>query len=774
MNLKKTVEQMKLKDKINLCTGKDFWRTREMKKYGIKSIMMADGPHGLRCQPGKADMVGVNNSVKATCFPTAVTSGATWNPELLKKEGAAIGIEALKNGVSIVLGPGCNIKRNPLGGRNFEYFSEDPYLSGKMAAAYIKGQQATGVMSCIKHFAVNNQEYKRQNGNSILDERTLREIYLKPFEIAVKEAQPKTLMCAYNKVNGEHCSDSKKLLTDILRNEWGFDGLVITDWGGLNDRIEGFRAGCDLNMPGGSNFMTNATAKAVKKGGLDEACIDNSVLRLLKILEDSKTDTTLSFDEQAHSNLALEIAQQGAVLLKNQDNILPAKCEDITLFGALCEHVRYQGAGSSHINPFEVTKVTEAMSSVPFYPCSDEFGNVTEDGLKLAEEKASLCKTAVVVVGLPENYESEAFDRAHISLPEGYNKLVKTVAKANPNTVVVLMGGSAMELPWLDEVKSVLYMGLAGQVAGAAVANIITGKVNPSGKLTETWPLSYDDVPSKETFGKKNTEYREGIFVGYRYYDSADKAVAFPFGHGLSYSNYEYSDIEIKENKLTFTLKNTGEKEGAEVAQIYVTPPEKGIFRAKKELRAFKKVYLKAGESRKLEFEIEDSWFEVWADNSFKKLGGDYKIQAGSSVRDIRLARNISVEGDEGCLPQSKNSGWYKTLSGLPDRESWQTLMGKSVPEAKENKKGSFTLDNTCAEMKDSSLLVKLIYHCAKIYIGLNTKGKKDDTNTSYKMLVACATDCPVRALVINGGGWVKDWMAKVILKCANGFIKRN
>ena len=519
MDIQQIISTMTLEDKISLCTGGDFWHTKAMPQYGIPAIMMSDGPHGLRCQAAEADMIGINESLPATCFPTAVTAGATWNRKLYAAEGEAIGREGAAAGVSVVLGPGCNIKRNPLGGRNFEYISEDPYFAGKMAAAFIRGQQSAGVASSVKHFAVNSQEYKRQNGDSQLDERTFREIYLTPFEIAVKEGNPGTVMCSYNKINGIHASDSKALLTDILRNEWGFDGLVVTDWGALNDRIEGYKAGCDLNMPGGSKFMEKAALDAVHSGELDEAYIDATVERILRLVEKSQGIPAPQIDWDTHHALALKVAEQGAVLLKNEDNILPLAESDMALIGYMAANLRYQGSGSSHINPTKLINISDALPCVPCCACGDKLGNVTEQELRDAVEAAKKQKIAVVVVGLPDSYESEAFDRDHMRLPEGHNKLVEAVAKANPNTVVVLLGGSAMELPWADQVKAILYMGLPGQAGGEAAANLLTGKANPCGKLTETWPLFYEDVISKDTFGKKNTEYREGIYVGYRYYD---------------------------------------------------------------------------------------------------------------------------------------------------------------------------------------------------------------------------------------------------------------
>ena len=772
MDIQQIISTMTLEDKISLCTGGDFWHTKAMPQYGIPAIMMSDGPHGLRCQAAEADMIGINESLPATCFPTAVTAGATWNRKLYAAEGEAIGREGAAAGVSVVLGPGCNIKRNPLGGRNFEYISEDPYFAGKMAAAFIRGQQSAGVASSVKHFAVNSQEYKRQNGDSQLDERTFREIYLTPFEIAVKEGNPGTVMCSYNKINGIHASDSKALLTDILRNEWGFDGLVVTDWGALNDRIEGYKAGCDLNMPGGSKFMEKAALDAVHSGELGEAYIDATVERILRLVEKSQGIPAPQIDWDTHHALALKVAEQGAVLLKNEDNILPLAESDMALIGYMAANLRYQGSGSSHINPTKLINISDALPCVPCCACGDKLGNVTEQELRDAVEAAKKQKIAVVVVGLPDSYESEAFDRDHMRLPEGHNKLVEAVAKANPNTVVVLLGGSAMELPWADQVKAILYMGLPGQAGGEAAANLLTGKANPCGKLTETWPLFYEDVISKDTFGKKNTEYREGIYVGYRYYDKAKKSVRYPFGHGLSYTTFAYSDLIVRDRKVSVQVKNTGAVSGAEVVQLYIAAPKGGIFCPVRELKGFERVELKPGESKTVEFTLDDRSFAIWSEG-WKIPGGTYTVQIGASSRDIHLEQSIEIAGEEIAIPAWQAGSWYETMEGRPSREEWEKLMGHPVPVISEPKKGQFTMDSTCMEMKEHSFVMKIQYMVTENIIAKGFGGKKDMSDPSYKMMITCATDCPMRSVVISSGGMMNDSLAQGMLHMANGhYIK--
>lgn len=771
MNIPKVISQMSLGDKIAFCTGADFWQTKQMEQYGIPSMMMADGPHGLRCQKEETDMVGVNKSLPATCFPAAVTAGATWNRELYAAEGEAIGREALAAGVSVVLGPGCNIKRNPLGGRNFEYISEDPYQAGKMAAAFIRGQQSTGAASSLKHFAANSQEYKRMNGDSQMDERTLREIYLTAFEIAVKEGRPGTVMCAYNKINGEHCSDSRKLLTDILRADWGFDGMVVTDWGAMNDRIAGFKAGCDLNMPGGSDYMEQAAAAAVKNGTLLEADVDASVERILRLVEKAQEAKAADVDWEAHHALAQKVAEQGAVLLKNEDGILPLRASDVVLIGHMAKEIRYQGSGSSHINPTKLVNLTDALPEVPFVPCCDALGNVSSGGLQEAVSAAKNHRIAVVVAGLPDAYESEALDREHMGLPEGHNRMIEAVAAANLNTVVVLLGGSAMELPWADRVKAILYMGLPGQAGGEAIANLLTGKANPSGKLTETWPVSYSDVISKDTFGKRNVEYREGIYVGYRYYDKAGKSVRYPFGHGLSYTTFTYSDMKVDGRKISVKITNTGAVKGAEVVQLYIAPPKNGLFRPEKELKGFARVELEPGETKTVTFELDDRSFAVWNDG-WKIPGGTYTVQIGASSRDIRLQANIEVAGEAVPAPTWQTGSWYETLNAQPSREEWEKLMGHPVTIAPEPKKGQFTMDNSCLEMKDSSFVMKIQYKVTENIIAKQC-GTKDPSDPQFRMMLVSATDCPMRAAVINSTGKMSDALGQGLLHMANGrFLK--
>ena len=762
-----SIQHMKTNEKIALGTGADAWHTRSFPQYNLPSIMMSDGPHGVRCQRGATDMLGVHNSEPATCFPPAVTAGATWNPELYAAEGEAIGKEALSMGVSVVLGPGCNIKRNPLGGRSFEYLSEDPVHAGTMAAAFINGQQSTGAVSCLKHFAVNSQEYKRMNGDSLVDERTLREIYLKPFEIAVKESHPGTVMCAYNKVNGTYCSDNQWLLTEVLRDEWGFDGLVMTDWGAMNDRIAAYKAGCDLTMPGGHRYMNKAVEKAIEDGRLSMEALDRSVQRVLDLTARCRTEGD-PVDLDDHHVLAQLIAEQGAVLMKNEDGILPCDEKDMVLIGFMAKNMRYQGAGSSHINPVKVIQPVDAMPDVPWVDAGNALGEVSAAQMAAAVEAADQYRVPVVMIGLPETWESEGFDREHMRLPEGYNKLAEAVCDVNPNTVVVLFAGCVCELPWADKAGAILYMGLPGQAGGQAAANLLTGRAVPSGKLTETWPLTYDDVISRKTFGMKNPEYREGLYVGYRYYNTAGMKVRYPFGHGLSYTTFSYENLIIQEETVSFDIVNTGEICGAEVVQLYVKPPRVGIYRPAMELKAYQRVELEPGERSHIVIPIEESWFQIW-EREWKTGFGTYDIAVGSSSRDIRLEGQYSVRGRYVNAPRWQKGSWYETLNGEPEREVWEQLMGRDIPEEKEPVRGEYTMNSTLLEMQKDSRIIRLMCKATKWFIGRGFKGEKSMEDPAYKMMITCALDCPIRSMIMNSGGALGEGLAKWLVKRANG-----
>lgn len=768
------LHELSLRQKIRLCTGGDFWHTRAYPRAGIPAVKVADGPHGIRCQAGKGDMLGLNEALPATCFPTAVTAAGSWDPALLEREGRAIGEEGGALGLAAVLGPGANIKRDPRCGRNFEYFSEDPLLSGRLAAAWIRGEQSAGPACSLKHFAANNQEAFRSNGDSQVDQRTLREIYLRSFEIAVKEGKPRTVMCAYPRLNGVFCSDNRWLLTEVLREEWGFDGLVMTDWGALNDRVAAFQAGCDLNMPGGSRYGEKATLRAIKEKSLSETDVEVCADRVLDFVRRAPSRRDGTFDREAHHRLAREVAEAGAVLLQNRGVVLPCKPEDMVLIGHMAGDMRYQGAGSSHINPTRLVQLTDALPEVPWVPCCDGNGAVTEEGLAQAVRAAKKARVPVVVAGLPAPWESEGFDRERLSLPAGHDSMIRAVAAANPRTVVVLLGGGVMELPWQDQVAAILYMGLPGQAGGEAAARLLTGGAVPSGKLAETWPLSLGDVVCRDTFGRKAAEYREGLYVGYRYYESAGVPVRFPFGHGLSYTTFAYDSLAVAGEspalRVSVRVTNVGCCPGGEVAQLYIAPPGGGPYRPAKELRGFAKVFLRPGESRTVTFTLQERDFSLWQEG-WRIAPGTYRLLVGSSCRDIRLEAKVLVPGTPLSAPDWQAGSWYETLRGRPDRETWEKLMGGPVLREPEPRKGSFDRNSTLREMGGQSRLAALACRLTERVVARRYGG--DTTSAEYKMMCSCALDAPVRHMVNNSGGLLPEWLADLLVRIANGGPRR-
>ncbi|MBR0406906.1 MAG: glycoside hydrolase family 3 C-terminal domain-containing protein [Clostridia bacterium] len=661
-DIKALVAQMTLEEKAGLCSGLDFWHTKPVERLGIPSTMVSDGPHGLRKQDEEADHLGINDSIKAVCFPAACATAASFDKELIGKMGEAIGDSCQHEKLSVVLGPAVNIKRSPLCGRNFEYFSEDPYLAGKMSASYIKGVQSRKVGTSIKHFAANNQEHRRMSSSSDADERTLREIYFPAFEISVKEAQPWTVMCSYNRINGVYASENPWLLTDVLRKEWGFEGYVMSDWGAVSNRVKGVAAGLDLEMPASGGVNDRKIVEAVKKGELDEKYVDLCCERILNIIfrsqENAKPETP--WDKEAQHAFSGQIASECMVLLKNEDEILPLNKEDaIAFIGEFAEKPRFQGGGSSHINSFKTTSALEAAKGLNvayaqgYSVAKDE---ATDEMIAEAVKAAKAAKAAVVFAGLPDSYESEGYDRPHMQMPACQNKLIEAVAAANPNTVVVLHNGSPVEMPWIGKVKAVLEAYLGGQNVGDATVKVLFGDVNPSGHLAETFPLKLQDNPSYLYYGGEGnrTEYREGVFVGYRYYDKKDMDVLFPFGHGLSYTTFEYSNLrlsakEIKDTDtltVTVTVTNTGKRFGKAVAQLYVGDQESTPIRPVRELKGFEKVALNPGESKDVTFTLDKRSFAYWNEtiHDWHVETGAFTIEVGASSRDLPLKECVQVE----------------------------------------------------------------------------------------------------------------------------------
>jgi beta-glucosidase len=668
MTIEERIAKMTLEEKAAYLIGRDFWKTKEHPDLDLPSFMMCDGPNGLRKQEGKADHLGINASIKTVCYPTASLLAASFDPSLAEELGEHLGAECQREHVSMLLGPGINMKRSPLCGRNFEYYSEDPYLAGTMAVGYIKGLQSKHVAACPKHFAANNQETQRMSGNSIVDERTLHEIYLPAFEKVVKEADPKAIMCAYNQLNGTFCSENKALLTDLLRKKWGFDGFVVTDWGASKDAVKGVKAGVDLIMPGISDANVAYIVNAVKKGELDEKEIDQACARIMKSMfwsRDGQPDEIKPSDDATREEdyrFALKLAENAAILLKNENHVLPLKKDEKTAFiGSFAKEPRYQGSGSSHINSY---KVSDALS------CADAAGlpvvyaqgydikenkELDEKLLKEAVEIASQVSQAVIFAGLPNAYESEGYDRLSIDMPENQIRLIEEVAKVNPHTAVVLHNGSVVAMPWDDDVPAVLEMMLAGDASGEAAVHLLYGDVNPSGKLAESYPIKLSDNPSYLDFGLDNQDphYEEGVFIGYRYYDKKEMAVRYPFGHGLSYTTFAYSDLQLDRTemddtqKLTVTCRitNTGTFRGKEAVQLYVGENNSKVARPVKELRAFAKVKLAPGESTEVSFTLgrRDFAYYETALHDFTAETGTYTIYIGSSSRDIRLQGEVKM-----------------------------------------------------------------------------------------------------------------------------------
>lgn len=664
-NLEALIAEMTLEEKASLCSGRDTWHLQGIERLGIPSVMVTDGPHGLRKQKATADHLGLFNSVPATCFPSAAGIASSWNRKLIEAMGEALGKECQAENVAILLGPGANIKRSPLCGRNFEYFSEDPYLSSEMAASHIRGVQSQGVGTSLKHFAANNQEHRRMTSDSVVDERTLREIYLASFEGAVKQAQPWTIMCAYNQVNGEFASENERLLTDILKEEWGHEGFVVSDWGAVNDRVKGLAAGLELEMPSSSGEGTARIVEAVRNGELDEAKLDAAVERLLRVIfqaaDQRRPDA--AFDPAQHHRLAREVAQESMVLLKNEDGILPLKRSGtIAVIGALAKQPRYQGSGSSQINPTFLDDITEEIATsardaevvyTPGYDLKEE--ETSPQWLEQAKQLAASASVAVLFAGLPNSYESEGFDRKHLRIPQNQAALIEAVAEVQPHLVVVLCNGAPVEMPWIGKTKAVLEAYLGGQALGGAVADLLFGVVSPSGKLAETFPLQLSDNPSYLFFpgeGDK-VEYREGLFVGYRYYDKKNLTPLFPFGYGLSYTTFEYSNLivdkkqlkDIEKLQVSVDVTNTGSYTAKEIIQLYVRDKESTVIRPDKELKGFDKVELVPGETKTVVFELDYRSFAYYDVESKDWMveTGEFDILIGKSSRDIVLTESVSV-----------------------------------------------------------------------------------------------------------------------------------
>ena len=770
------IAKLNLEQKCALLSGAGTFTTRGCPKAGVPSITLSDGPNGVRKQAGAADHLGLNPSVPATCFPTAATVACSWDPALGEEIGRAMGEEAAAQEVAVLLGPGLNTKRSPLCGRNFEYFSEDPYLSGKMAAAYVRGIQSEGIAACPKHFAVNSQELRRMASDSVLDERTLRELYLTGFEIVVKEAAPKTIMSSYNLVNGTYANENAHLLQDILRRDWGFSGAVVTDWGGSNDHALGVKNGSTLEMPAPGGDAVRELLAAVQSGKITEADVDARLDELLTLVLDTSAAVqkhSRSFDADAHHALARRAAAESAVLLKNDGGILPlAAGARVAVIGDFAETPRYQGAGSSAVNSIKVDTLLDCLAQsglqcAGFAAGFDRQGRPDADKKAQAVALAQKADTVLLCLGLDEIKESEGLDRVDMKLADNQIELLQAVEQANPNTVVILNAGASLETPWLAHCRALVYGALGGQAGAGAMVDVLTGKVNPSGKLAETWANAYEETPAKDNFAGagRTVQYREGLYVGYRYYQTAGVPVAFPFGYGLSYTSFAYSDLKVTADSVTLTVTNTGARDGAEIVQVYIAKPGAEIFRPAQELKAFARVPLAAGESRTVTLPLDDKAFRYWntRTDGWEVEGGRYEVRVGASSADIRLTAEVDIRGTNATDPYAgKALPHYKSgsVQNVPDAE-WEALLGHPIPQDKVKIDRNMTL----GELNHSrSPLGWLIWAVLTALLNASFKKGKPDLNVLFQY------NMPLRALAKMTSGAISMGMVDGIVMELQGF----
>ena len=775
-NTELLLKKLTLEEKCALLSGAETFKTRGMPEHGIPQIWLSDGPHGLRKQAGESDHLGLNPSVPATCFPTASAIANSWDTALGEEIGAALGEEAAAQEVSVVLGPGLNMKRNPLCGRSFEYFSEDPYLAGKLAAGYIRGIQSKGVAACPKHFAVNSQETRRMASDSIVDERTLREIYLTGFEIAVKEGHPHSIMSSYNLVNGTYANENKHLLMEILRGEWGFDGAVITDWGGSNDHALGVKNGSTLEMPAPGGDSVRELLAAVESGKITESDIDARLSELLPLVFDTKAALDAApreFDAAAHHALARRAAAESLVLLKNEGALLPlAAGSKVAVIGDFAKNPRYQGAGSSMVNSTQVDVLLDKLidselNVIGYQQGFDRHGKPDAALQKSACELATQADTVVLCMGLDEIAESEGLDRSNLRLAQNQVELLQAVAAVNPKIVVVLYSGSVVETPWLDNCQALLYAALGGQAGAGAVADALTGNVNPCGKLAETWPLAYADVPSAADFAtrRKTVEYREGLYIGYRYFTTAEKAVRFPFGYGMSYTTFAYSDMAADEQGVSLTVTNTGSVAGTEIVQLYVAKKNSELFRPAKELKGFARVTLAPGEKQRITIMLDDKAFRFWnvKANRWEIEGGEYELLVGASVEDIRLCEKISVHGTATVHPYEDVDldCYYKgNVLSVSDAD-FEKLLGHPIPNGKTKIDRNLTLGELNHARSPLGWLVWLVL---TILLDVSYKRGKPDLNILFQY------NMPIRALAKMTNGAISMGMVDGIVMELQGF----
>lgn len=782
---KEIVGKMTIEEKASLCSGKNFWNTKSIDRLGVESFMLTDGPHGLRKQDGDADHLGINESVKATCFPTAVSTACSFDRDLMFEMGKALGEECVAENVGIILGPAANIKRSPLCGRNFEYFSEDPLLTGEISSALINGIQSKNVGTSLKHYLANNQEKARLISNSVIDERALREIYLTGFEIAVKKAQPWTLMCSYNKINDIYASEHKRLMSDVPRGEWGFQGAIVTDWGAMNDRVEGIKAGLDLEMPAFDGTSDQMIVESVQAGQLDEKLVDICATRMtaLALLASKKEHET--YDAKEHNELARKIARESSVLLKRGEMLPVEKSAKVAIIGEFAKTPRYQGAGSSKIQPPHITSICEALDlekiNYTYAQGYESLKDETNDALmQEALEVAKRADTVIVVVGLPDSYESEGFDRAHLNMPEAHNQLVEALVETGKKVVAIVSTGSVVNLPWRDKVDSILLTNLAGQNGGYATFDLVFGDYSPCGKLAETYPLNLQDTPSIAHYGTSgNIEYRESIYVGYRYYDKYEKPVMYPFGYGLSYTTFQYSDLKLSRKKINdsqdlvveVTITNTGDRDAKEIVQLYVAPPESTIFKAVRELRDFIKVDLKAKESKKVTFTLGSRAFAYYNVNinDWYVESGQYTIEIGASSRDIRQSETLEIASNQlGAIPnyqQSAPAYYTHEAKGIYDvpKEQFESVLGHKVSAERSIK--PYTMNSTLGEVKGCFIGAQLEKGIRSSMLKTLGTGSED----LLLMIEAMLNDMSLRQLGMMSQGALNRKKTEGLIECMNG-----
>ncbi len=773
------ISKMTLEEKALMMSGKNTWQTVDFEKYGIPSMTMSDGPHGLRRQAGAGDHLGLNASLPATCFPTAATVANSWDEELGEEIGAALAEEAATMDVNVILGPGLNIKRSPLCGRNFEYFSEDPYHAGKMAAAYVRGMQSQGGSACPKHFAANSQELRRMANDSVVDERTFREIYTTGFEIAVKEGKAKAIMSAYNEINGVYANENSHLLQEILVDEWGFDGCVISDWGGSNDHALGVQNGSHLEMPGTGKSGMRDIVKAVQAGTLKEEVLDQRLDELLSLIFATHSTTEkakgTTFDIEAHHKLARKAAEESIVLLKNQDNILPLKPgTKVAVIGDFARKPRYQGAGSSLVNPAkEPEAILDMIDEYDIVMVSYEQGYVRNrppkmDLLRKVKEAAKSADVVLFFGGLDEISESEGLDRTHMMMPEAQGMLIDELSTVNENLVVVLSAGSAIEMPWHQYVKGIVHGYLGGQAGASAMLNVLTGKVNPSGRLNETYPIHYEDTPCYHYYpGKeRSSEFREALYVGYRYYTTIDKKVRYPFGYGLSYTKFRYYNLKVNEQGVTFGIENTGDVAGAEVAQLYIGKKSDTVFRPVRELKGFKRVVLAPGEETEVTIPFDDKTFRFFdtRTNTWEIESGEYQIMIGTDAETMQLQAPMQVNGTvaEGPYRRDKMPEYFSGKVKVVGDEAFEQLYGRPIPDGSWSGEIGMN-DAVCQLYYGKGIIGKMFYGVLRLMLKVSEWQGKPNLNVLFNY------NMPIRGYAKMTGGFVTMEMARALTEMANG-----